>query len=252
MAPQEHVLILGDHLRKGPWLEEEDEQLVSFISLFGERKWDFIASASGLRRSGKSCRLRWLNYLRPNLKRGQISDEEEQIIIQLHELWGNKWAKIARRLPGRTDNEIKNYWRTHLRKKMQPQEGLNNSKQELSCQEGDAQYSWNFSTEQDYKSVQDINIGTVISSSSPDQHNELSSFTYLNSPYENRLYDWMSSSSSSSGDHEQNDIMMKLNHHHHKGCSCFGSCFCNYLNFNGEVGGDISILDSVGSLWDMS
>ncbi|XP_065856845.1 transcription factor MYB27 [Euphorbia lathyris] len=251
MAPQQEAFIHGDNLRKGPWLEEEDEQLVSFISLFGERKWDFIATASGLRRSGKSCRLRWLNYLRPNLKRGQISEEEEQIIIQLHELWGNKWAKIARRLPGRTDNEIKNYWRTHLRKKMQPLEG-NNSNQDLLCPKGDDAHSWNFSTE-DYKSVEDINIGTtttttVISSSSSDQHDELSSFTYLNSPYENRLSDWMSELSSSSSD-DRNEIM-KLNHDHHKGCTCIASCFC-YLNFNGEDG-DRSILDSVGSLWDMS
>ncbi|XP_068649255.1 transcription factor MYB27-like [Aristolochia californica] len=91
---------------------------------------------AGLKRSGKSCRLRWLNYLRPDLKHGQISQEEEEIILQLHACWGNKlslpakeftllndfrWSRIARRLPGRTDNEIKNYWRTHLRKKAQDQ-----------------------------------------------------------------------------------------------------------------------------------
>ncbi|KAK2990965.1 hypothetical protein RJ640_007113 [Escallonia rubra] len=107
------------NLRKGPWLEEEDEQLNAIVTLLGERRWDALAKASGLRRSGKSCRLRWMNYLRPNLKHGLISEEEEQIILQLHEQWGNKWSKIAQRLPGRTDNELKNYWRSHLRKKAQ-------------------------------------------------------------------------------------------------------------------------------------
>lgn len=72
---------------------------------------------AGLRRSGKSCRLRWMNYLRPNLKHGNISVEEERIIIELHQKWGNRWSKIARRLPGRTDNEIKNYWRSYSKKK---------------------------------------------------------------------------------------------------------------------------------------
>ncbi|XP_031278847.1 transcription factor MYB27-like [Pistacia vera] len=110
----------GEKMRKGPWHEEEDEVLITFVTLLGERRWDYLARASGLKRSGKSCRLRWLNYLRPNIKHGDISIEEEQIILQLHQQWGNK-SRIAQRLPGRTDNEIKNYWRTHLSKKMQAQ-----------------------------------------------------------------------------------------------------------------------------------
>ncbi|KAH9761696.1 transcription factor MYB82 [Citrus sinensis] len=71
----------------------------------------------GLKRGGKSCRLRWKNYLRPNIKRGAISQQEEDLIIRMHKLLGNRWSLIAGRLPGRTDNEVKNYWNTHLNKK---------------------------------------------------------------------------------------------------------------------------------------
>ncbi|CAA7032162.1 unnamed protein product [Microthlaspi erraticum] len=73
----------------------------------------------GLNRTGKSCRLRWVNYLHPGLKRGKMTPQEERLVLELHAKWGNRWSKIARKLPGRTDNEIKNYWRTHMRKKAQ-------------------------------------------------------------------------------------------------------------------------------------
>ncbi|XP_042044911.1 transcription factor MYB48-like [Salvia splendens] len=108
-------------MRKGPWTEEEDVQLVFYVNLFGDRRWDFIAKVSGLNRTGKSCRLRWVNYLRPGLKRGKITPHEERLVLQLHSKWGNRWSRIARKIPGRTDNEIKNYWRTHMRKKAQEQ-----------------------------------------------------------------------------------------------------------------------------------
>ncbi|XP_037421294.1 myb-related protein MYBAS1-like isoform X2 [Triticum dicoccoides] len=113
------MVTVQDEMRKGPWTEQEDLQLVCTVRLFGDRRWDFVAKVSGLNRTGKSCRLRWVNYLHPGLKHGCMSPQEEHLIIELHARWGNRWSRIARRLPGRTDNEIKNYWRTHMRKKAQ-------------------------------------------------------------------------------------------------------------------------------------
>ncbi|XP_042496068.1 transcription factor MYB1-like isoform X2 [Macadamia integrifolia] len=106
-------------LNRGPWSAQEDRVLTSYIKTHGEGKWRDLPQKAGLRRCGKSCRLRWLNYLRPDIKRGNISQEEEELMIKLHKLLGNRWSLIAGRLPGRTDNEIKNYWNTYLSKKFQ-------------------------------------------------------------------------------------------------------------------------------------
>ncbi|XP_015897505.4 transcription factor MYB93 [Ziziphus jujuba] len=105
-------------LKKGPWTPEEDEKLVDYINRHGHGSWRALPKLAGLNRCGKSCRLRWTNYLRPDIKRGKFSEEEERIIINLHSVLGNKWSRIATHLPGRTDNEIKNFWNTYLRKKL--------------------------------------------------------------------------------------------------------------------------------------
>uniref|UniRef100_A0A7N0UG39 Uncharacterized protein n=1 Tax=Kalanchoe fedtschenkoi TaxID=63787 RepID=A0A7N0UG39_KALFE len=103
-------------LRRGPWTIEEDSMLIHYIACNGEGRWNMLAKCAGLKRTGKSCRLRWLNYLKPDVKRGNLSPQEQLLILELHSKWGNRWSKIAQHLPGRTDNEIKNFWRTRVQK----------------------------------------------------------------------------------------------------------------------------------------
>ncbi|KAF5451574.1 hypothetical protein F2P56_026669 [Juglans regia] len=106
-------------LKKGPWTPEEDEILVEYINKNGGHgSWRSLPNLAGLLRCGKSCRLRWTNYLRPDIKRGPFTPEEEKLVIRLHGILGNRWAAIACQLPGRTDNEIKNLWNTHLKKRL--------------------------------------------------------------------------------------------------------------------------------------
>ncbi|KAL5232449.1 hypothetical protein ABZP36_031225 [Zizania latifolia] len=110
-------------LRKGLWSPEEDEKLYNHIIRHGVGCWSSVPKLAGLQRCGKSCRLRWINYLRPDLKRGSFSQQEEDLIVALHEILGNRWSQIASHLPGRTDNEIKNFWNSCLKKKLR-QRGL--------------------------------------------------------------------------------------------------------------------------------
>ncbi|KHN02658.1 transcription factor MYB83-like [Glycine soja] len=112
-------------LRKGLWSPEEDEKLLRYMITKGQGCWSDIARNAGLQRYGKSCRLRWINYLRPDLKRGAFSPQEEELIIHLHSILGNRWSQIAARLPGRTDNEIKNFWNSTLKKRLKMNNNIN-------------------------------------------------------------------------------------------------------------------------------
>lgn len=107
------------NVKKGPWSPEEDAKLKAYIEKHGTGgNWIALPQKIGLKRCGKSCRLRWLNYLRPNIKHGGFSEEEDNIICSLYISIGSRWSIIAAQLPGRTDNDIKNYWNTRLKKKL--------------------------------------------------------------------------------------------------------------------------------------
>ncbi|PON98679.1 MYB transcription factor [Trema orientale] len=184
-------------LKKGPWTPEEDQILISFVQKYGHGNWRALPKQAGLLRCGKSCRLRWINYLRPDIKRGNFTREEEETIIKLHEMLGNRWSAIAARLPGRTDNEIKNVWHTHLKKR------LNNS-----------------DTDKDYSAKRhrttrgDKTKVTVQSESSDHLHASATSGSHVNSPQPCSSSDLSSLTDTSFGaeettnDNDQNDSMV--------------------------------------------
>ncbi|KAE9618894.1 hypothetical protein Lal_00047547 [Lupinus albus] len=132
-----HSCCYKQKLRKGLWSPDEDEKLLNYITKHGLGCWSSVPKLAGLQRCGKSCRLRWINYLRPDLKRGAFSQQEENLILELHAVLGNRWSQIAAQLPGRTDNEIKNLWNSCLKKKLR-QRGIDpNTHKPLSEVEND-------------------------------------------------------------------------------------------------------------------
>ncbi|KAJ3692620.1 hypothetical protein LUZ60_011715 [Juncus effusus] len=114
----QHSCCNQQKVKRGLWSPEEDEKLIRYITTHGYGCWSEVPDKAGLQRCGKSCRLRWINYLRPDIRRGRFTAEEEKLIISLHAIVGNRWAHIASHLPGRTDNEIKNYWNSWIKKKI--------------------------------------------------------------------------------------------------------------------------------------
>ncbi|XP_057852707.2 transcription factor WER-like [Cryptomeria japonica] len=107
-------------LDRGAWTPPEDLLLKNYVQIHGVGDWSILPLKTGLLRCGRSCRLRWMNYLRSSVKHDDISSDEEDLILRLHKLLGNsgcRWSLIAARIPGRTDNQIKNVWYSRLSKK---------------------------------------------------------------------------------------------------------------------------------------
>ncbi|KAL5740846.1 hypothetical protein ACOSQ2_030026 [Xanthoceras sorbifolium] len=150
------------NVKKGPWSPEEDAKLKEYMEEHGTGgNWIALPQKAGLKRCGKSCRLRWLNYLRPNIKHGEFSDDEDRIICSLFANIGSRWSIIAAQLPGRTDNDIKNYWNTKLKKKLM---GMVNNSSSMSQRRSQVQQA-------SFSSL----LQTSTSSPSPSSHLSLTS-----------------------------------------------------------------------------
>ncbi|KAG8365252.1 hypothetical protein BUALT_Bualt18G0084900 [Buddleja alternifolia] len=165
-------------VKKGPWSPAEDLRLTTFIQKHGHSNWRSLPNQAGLLRCGKSCRLRWINYLRPDVKRGNFTPQEEQTIINLHNSIGNKWSKIASYFPGRTDNEIKNVWNTHLKKRLAKKSNNN-----INYSTSPSFTSSSITTSDDQNTSENPEFLKKISTAHPsDDHNEAKENSVFDSP----------------------------------------------------------------------
>lgn len=178
-------------MRKGLWSPDEDEKLRKCIATRMSGSWSDVARNAGLQRCGKSCRRRWMNHLRPDLKRGKFTQDEIRLVIKLHQGFGNKWSEIAAHLVGRTDNDVKNLWNTQIKRQLRPQEISDNEviKNELiSCKNSRADFPFSLEDITDVEKLQQ----------SP-HYSSISSPTSTNTTTNDQSWPLITSSGSSNG-----------------------------------------------------
>ncbi|KAM0016007.1 putative transcription factor MYB-HB-like family [Helianthus debilis subsp. tardiflorus] len=176
-------------LKKGAWSEDEDNKLRAYIQRYGHWNWRLLPKFAGLSRSGKSCRLRWVNYLRPDIKHGNFIKEEDDLIIELHKQLGNKWSEMSAYLPGRSDNEIKNRWHTHLKKREKNDLNMLETEHVQTIKPDQANTEENLVQDSDFEFQQDVEAllaESPLSSSSTNftPYNWFSDFDSVGSSYD--------------------------------------------------------------------
>ncbi|KAM0955766.1 hypothetical protein ACFX2A_024614 [Malus domestica] len=223
-------------LKKGPWTAAEDAILIEYVKKHGEGNWNAVQKNSGLARCGKSCRLRWANHLRPNLKKGSLSPEEEKLIIELHAKFGNKWARMASQLPGRTDNEIKNYWNTRMKRRQRA--GLPIYPRDLQQEAPAAAFQYHHQLRHSSSSSAS-SFSSLLSSSQPREPNNFS-------PSQLSLYDHITSTFSSTSDHQNPNNNYFLQNHHHISYSLYSNPMTQFHG-NGGFATPLSPFSPFGS-----
>ncbi|KAL6554094.1 hypothetical protein OROMI_019767 [Orobanche minor] len=206
-------------LKKGPWTTSEDKILAEYVKNHGEGNWNAVQRNSGLMRCGKSCRLRWANHLRPNLKKGAFTPDEENLIVDLHAKLGNKWARMASQLPGRTDNEIKNYWNTRLKRRQRAGLPIYPQQKVLKQEHGDHHHDHHHQQQQQLGSNSSL-ASRLTSPYRPSNPNRLIFYDAFNpppsiSPNQSKIYGGdggLDLSPSASASAASNSLNLFLNH----------------------------------------